>query len=470
MNSNYKNSYYIIDSQINLFKKSKLDVIDLCIVSLDRWNVMQGALSTLEERLLQAQLFSAKIGHIGLISNDKGELRKIYVGAGREDTGTALAAIMPRLPEGIYQPDVKLTHTDKIMWAMSQYQFGSYKSEFEKKLVRQLVVSAVENDALQAEVSAIFMVRDLINTPTSDMGPEILGQKVYQLAKTYEADVQEWVGDALLENNFPAIHAVGRAASQAPRMMILRWGNKQNPGVSLVGKGVCFDTGGLDLKNSGGMRWMKKDMGGAAHVLGLAHWIMTLQLPIYLQVYIPIVENAVAGNAYRPGDVLCMRNKMTVEIDNTDAEGRLILADALVKACEDKPDLLIQFATLTGAARIAVGTEIAAFFSTNNTIAQAVQTTADFIQDPVWRLPLYAPYQSLLNSYIADMTNSSAGAYAGAIVAALFMQKFVDPNIDWLHFDMMAWNVSSKPGKPEGGEAMGLRAIGHYLIQRFGVC
>jgi leucyl aminopeptidase len=377
---------------------------------------------------------------------------------------------MPKLPAGIYKTEYPLSQPAKISWATAQYEFTAYKSRTVPSVLRQLSVLSSEIASLAAEVAAIHWTRDLINLPTSDLGPTELADYVHQLAKKHRAKVQEWIGEALLKAGFPAVHAVGRAGSSPPRMLVLRWGNPEHPHVSLVGKGVCFDSGGLDIKPSGGMRWMKKDMGGAAHVLGLAHWLMTLAVPIYLQVYIPAVENSISAAAYRPGDVLTMRNGLTVEIDNTDAEGRLILADALVKACEDRPDLIIQFATLTGAARVAVGTEIAAFFTPDEGLAKAVQAVSLTVDDPVWRLPLHAPYDHLFRSYIADMANSSSSAYAGAIIAALFLEKFITTNIPWIHFDMMAWNVSTKPGKPEGGEAMGLRTMGHYLCQRFSAC
>jgi leucyl aminopeptidase len=300
------------------------------------------------------------------------------------------------------------------------------------------------------------------------MGPHHLAEVAQQMANSCNAHFEQWVGDELLEANFPAIHAVGRASVHAPRLISLTWGNDLHPHITLVGKGVCFDSGGLDIKPSSGMRLMKKDMAGAAHVLGLAQWIMQQQLPVHLQVLIPAVENSIGPNAFRPGDVITMRNGLTVEVDNTDAEGRLILADALVKACEEKTGLLIDFATLTGAARTAVGTEISAMFCNDEQLAAHITQSSTQVLDPVWRLPLFAGYEDLLNSSVADMTNCSASPYAGAIIAGLFLQRFVTKDTSWLHFDMMGWNVGSKPGKPEGGEAMGLRAVAHYLSQKYG--
>ena len=317
------------------------------------------------------------------------------------------------------------------------------------------------------QADAVFLVRDLINFPPNVLNPEGLGAVATELAETYHAQCQILVGEELLTHNYPAIHAVGRAAASAPRLIHLAWGDASHPHVTLVGKGVCFDSGGLDLKNSPSMRLMKKDMGGAAQVLGLAKWLMSEKLPIYLQVFIPAVENAVSEQSYRPGDVLVMRNGMTVEIDNTDAEGRLVLADALVKACEQPPEILIDFATLTGAARVAVGTEISAMFSNNDALAAEVQSYGVQCSDPIWQLPLFQNYQLLFESKIADIMNSSPSAYAGAIVAALFLQYFVKPEINWLHFDIMAWNIGNQPGKPEGGEAMGVLAVGQYLMDKY---
>jgi leucyl aminopeptidase len=248
----------------------------------------------------------------------------------------------------------------------------------------------------------------------------------------------------------------------------LTWGNEQHPRITLVGKGVCFDSGGLDIKSASGMRLMKKDMGGAAHAIGLAQWIMASGLPIRLHLLVPAVENSVGPDAFRPGDILTMRNGLTVEIHNTDAEGRLILADALVKACEEQPELLIDFATLTGAARVSVGTELSALFTNKDQLAEQLMEASQHAADPIWRLPLFAAYEELLRSSCADLANATDHPYAGAITAALFLQRFIKPSIPWMHFDIMAWNLSSKPGKPEGGEAMGLHAVAYYLLKAYG--
>ena len=319
---------------------------------------------------------------------------------------------------------------------------------------------------VRGQVAGIYRVRDLVNTPAEDMMPEHLSDAVKTMAGEFNAKVAEIVGDALLKKNFPAIHAVGRAASHAPRLIDLRWGKSNHPKLTLVGKGVCFDSGGLDLKPASGMRLMKKDMGGAAHAIGLAHMIMSAGLPVRLRMLVPAVENAVSGNAYRPGDVVTSRKGLSIEIDNTDAEGRVILCDALTEAAAETPDLVIDFATLTGAARVALGTDLPAMFCNHDQVAQGLADSAASVHDPVWRLPLYRPYRELIDSPIADIVNSG-GPYGGAITAALFLQDFVPAATPWVHFDLMAWNLRSRPGRPEGGEAMGLRAILDYLRVRY---
>jgi len=415
---------------------------------------------------LKLQQFHAKLGEWAVIGDSNGDVLTAYVGLGKGTDTEAIARVVTKLPEGCYWPEQALSSRAEVMWSLAQYKFDKYKA-FDEQVPKQLFMHARVLPAVLAEAEAIFLVRDLINTPANDMGPEALASVVEDLADMHGAKFEVCVGDALLKENYPAIHAVGRAASEEPRLASLVWGDPKHPRVALVGKGVCFDSGGLDLKPSQGMRFMKKDMGGAANAIGLAHWIMSMQLPIFLQLLIPAVENAVSASAYRPGDVITMRNGLTVEIDNTDAEGRLVLADALVKACEYKPDLVIDLATLTGAARVAVGTEITAIFTNDDELASGVSTASEAMCDPVWRLPLHQRYTSLFESSIADMANSSGSSYAGAIVAALFLERFVTPQTSWMHCDLMAWNVSSKPGKPEGGEAMGIQALFGYLIQQY---
>lgn len=416
--------------------------------------------------VLQAHFFTGNVGEIVLVLGAKGELECVVVGAGETQTPLSfltLANAALGVPPGVYHLDATASVEVLLAWSLAQYGFERYLST--SKPARQLCVDASVFQGLLIKANAVFLVRDLINTPTNDMGPEQLSRVLSGLAEKHQAKFQEWVGDALIEEGYLAIHAVGRASSSAPRLLSLTWGDVHHPRVTLVGKGVCFDSGGLDLKNHSGMRFMKKDMGGAAQVIGLADALMAFCVPIRLEVLIPAVENAVSGSSYRPGDVLTMRNGLTVEIDNTDAEGRLVLADALVKACEADPELVIDFATLTGAARVAVGTEIAAMFTPDDDLAQAIQQASNEVGDPVWRMPLYAGYAGLFSSTIADLSNATSSPYAGAITAALFLQRFVSAT--WVHFDVMAWNVGSKPGRPEGGEAMGMLSVLQCLQQRY---
>lgn len=438
---------------------------EIVFISETQWQEGSLSLTPAEHNYFTLKHFKGKVGECCFLNNADGLLDRVFVGTGEGDQEKALAQAALSLPPGSYQLQQPTSQEAALYWALAQYRFLDYKKqEFKPRL---LVIGEVERAALLPLVESIFLVRDLINKPANDMGPQQLAEVVKQLAVQYGAELEQWVGEELLRENFPAIHAVGRAAASPPRLLSLTWGNLEHPKVTLVGKGVCFDSGGLDLKPSNGMRLMKKDMGGAAHVIGLAKWIMASRLPIRLKVLIPAVENAVGPDAFRPGDVLTMRQGLTVEIDNTDAEGRLILADALTKACEDQPELLIDFATLTGAARIAVGTEIGAMFSNDDLLAADIMEASNKTKDPVWRMPLFSPYADLLNSSVADLANCSTSPYAGAIIAGLFLQKFITKQTPWLHFDIMAWNLSSKPGKPEGGEAMGLRAVAQYLLKRF---
>jgi leucyl aminopeptidase len=425
-------------------------------------------LKTISEKTLnwlKLNQFQAESGQICLCQNEQGHLESVYLGLDCADDMFAYAKACGKLPPGCYYSHAELTKEAILFWGLSQYKFDYYKKNDAKS--KKMVIDKSLIDEVCAIVNAIGKVRDLINTPTNDMGPEQLAQEVEIIAGKYGAQFKQIVGEQLLTDNYPAIHAVGRAASQEPRLLELTWGEKSQPHLVLVGKGVCFDSGGLNLKPGSSMRLMKKDMGGAAHALGLAQLIMQLKLPLRITLLIPAVENCVSSNAYRPGDIISTRKGLTVEIDNTDAEGRLIVADALVRGCEGNPDLIIDYTTLTGAARVAVGTEIAAMFTTNDEIAHQLGQLSKKLNDPVWLLPLYQPYKEMITSKVADLVNSANSPYAGATTAALFLQQFVDENTDWIHFDVMAWNVSTKPGKPEGGEAMSIRCVYHYLKDVF---
>lgn len=453
--------------QADVFYKSRGDrVVPVYLISQTQWEDGIEELTPVERNCFFVRQFKGKLGDHCFILNADGVIEKAFIGSGAGNQETALANAALLLPPGSYQLQDELIHEAAVAWGLAQYRFDEYKKN--EWQVRVLIVEENEITSILALTNSLFLVRNLINKPTCDMGPEALACVVEQLAKTHKAQFKQWIGEELIKDNFPAIHAVGRASASAPRLLSLSWGNEKHPRVTLIGKGVCFDSGGLDIKPSSGMRLMKKDMGGAAHVIGLAQWIMMRRLPIRLQVLVPAVENSIGPNAFRPGDILTMRNGLTVEIENTDAEGRLILADTLVKACEEKPDLIIDFATLTGAARIALGTEIAAMFSNHDQLAQRLIDASNKVSDPVWRLPLFSSYEELLNSNIADISNSSSSSYAGAITAGLFLQRFVTKSTPWVHFDIMAWNNASKPGKPEGGEAMALRTVAEYLLQIYG--
>ena len=326
-----------------------------------------------------------------------------------------------------------------------------------------------DGELVHMQLSGLYLARDLINTPAQDMMPAALGDAITELGERHDAVVTQIVGDALLERNYPAIHAVGRASANPPRLIELRWGKREQPGLALVGKGVCFDSGGLDLKNASGMRLMKKDMGGAAYATALAGMVMRAGLPVHLRLLVPAVENAVSANAYRPGDVLQTRQGTTIEVDNTDAEGRIILCDALADAVSEAPALMLDFATLTGAARVALGTEVPAMFCNDEALAQGLLGASQHELDPVWRLPLHQPYRELIQSKVADVANAGSTPFGGAITAALFLETFVPATTPWAHFDTMAWNLRAKPGRAEGGEAMGLRGVFRYLRERFEV-
>ena len=349
-------------------------------------------------------------------------------------------------------------------WGLGAYRFERYRKP-DRDPARLLVPP--DDVAVLDELDAVNWCRDLVNMPAGDLLPHDVEREAHGLAEACAASIEVTTGEALLERRLRVIHAVGRASDSAPRLIDLRWGDPGHPRVTLVGKGVCFDSGGLDLKTAASMRLMKKDMGGAAHVLGLAKLVVVQQLPISLRVLVPAVENAVAGNAYRPGDALRAYEDTSIEIDNTDAEGRLIRCDALALAREEDPELIVEFATLTGAARVALGTELPAMLATDDAVADGIAAAGRGAEDPVRRMPLHAPYWSLLDSKVADLANAPESPFGGAITAALFLAHFVG-DVPWVHFDVMAWNQRARPAHPVGGEAMGLRAVYRYLEARYG--
>jgi leucyl aminopeptidase len=409
-----------------------------------------------------------EVGATLLIPNSSGKIQSVVCCIADDKDYWSVGSLPFSLPPGVYSFDSISNEINfAIAWGLGAYQFTRYKKS--NKTIAQLFLPDEKKAAhIINIVASTYWVRDLINTPTDDMGPSELAHEAELLAKDFGAKIHQTVGSALLKNNYASIYTVGRASDDEPRLIDIHWGSKNNPKVTLVGKGVCFDTGGLDIKPASGMALMKKDMAGAAHVLGLARMIMQAKLPVYLRVLIPAVENAVSGNAYRPGDVIKSRKGLTVEVGNTDAEGRLVLSDALTEAVSEKPDLLIDIATLTGAARIALGPDLPALFTNRDELATQLLQNADEEFEPMWRLPLHKPYRDYLHSSIADINNSSSEPFAGAITGALFLKEFIPDEISWIHFDIMAWNTRSKPGRPAGGEANTVRTLFNYLRKRFG--
>lgn len=430
----------------------------------------EAALSADKQQWLQTMEFSAKAQSLIRIPDaDVGELICLGVGDGSTNNLRDSAAwLSQQLSAGCYEfiADTDIQEELALGWALGQYKFDRYLSD--KKSPNQLAVADDVAKAVGDVVDGLFLARDLINTPTNDMGPSHLAEVAQNLANHHGASYSEVVDDALLEKGFRTIYAVGQASENRPRLIDINWGDDSNPKVTLVGKGVCFDTGGLDIKPSAGMRIMKKDMGGGAHALALASMIMAQGLKLRLRVLVPAVENSISDNATRPGDIIKTYEGTTVEIDNTDAEGRLVLCDALSLAAEEKPELLLDFATLTGAARVALGAEVVPFFTDNEELASAFADHSALVVDPLWRLPLYAGYEKQLKSPVADMSNMGKGPFGGAITAALFLKHFVPEEITWAHFDLYGWNQAKKPTCTEGGQSMAIHAVFDYLQTTYG--
>ncbi len=381
-----------------------------------------------------------------------------------------LAKAAETLPEGTYRVAGRGPGPAMLGWLLGQYRFDRYRSEKKASGPRILLTdepARIDETLLVAESTAL--VRDLVNTPAGDLGPAELQAAVEAVAQECGAKVATAAGKALAQG-YPMVAAVGRAAAEgrAPRLIELEWGDQRHPRLALIGKGVCFDSGGLDIKPSAGMRLMKKDMGGAAHALALARIVMKSRLPVRLQLLIPAVENAISGDAFRPGDILTSRKGLTVEVGDTDAEGRLVLADALTRAAEAGPELILDFATLTGAARIALGPDLPALFANDDALADALLESGTRVADPLWRMPLWKHYEDMLASDVADLGNVSEAPLAGAVTAALFLQKFVPEDTLWAHLDTFAWRASARPGRPKGGDALGLRAAWDLLSSRYG--
>ena len=414
--------------------------------------------------------FDGKPDTHALLADPTGRLSAVWAGVHGVQHPFALASLPRALPPGRYRlGDAGLAADDQaaaLSWELGSYVFDLYKPARREAAELMLAPSAAATRGLLM-AAAIAATRDLVNTPAEHMGPAELAEAARMVAEQHGASFKQIVGEALLKAGFPAVHAVGRASTRAPRLIELNWGQPKHPKLTLVGKGVCFDSGGLDIKGADGMRLMKKDMGGAANVLGLASLVMALNLPVRLQVLIPAVDNAIAGNAYRPGDVIKTRSGLHIEIGNTDAEGRVILCDALAYAAEGRPDLLIDMATLTGAARVALGQQLPALFCRRMDLARALVDGGLALHDPLWHLPLWPDYHVGIESDIADIVNTGRSQLGGAINAANFLADFVPAAIDWLHIDLSAWNDSARPGRPVGGEAQTVRTLLAYLESRF---
>ncbi len=417
----------------------------------------------------KANGFTGEAGRALVLPGENGALAGALFGLHEGQGALPLGTLAKALPAGDWhfaEPPAK-PDLAALALALGGYAFTRYGNKPGRAL-RFALPAGADAGRVRRIADGVFLARDLINTPTNDMGPEALEKAVRTLARARKATLTVVKGDDLLKKNFPMIHAVGRASAEAPRLIDLSWGPRNAPKVTLVGKGVCFDTGGLDIKPSAGMLLMKKDMGGAANVLGLACMIMAAGLKLRLRVLIPAVENSISANSFRPGDVLVSRRGVTVEIGNTDAEGRLVLADALALADEEAPQLLIDMATLTGAARVALGPDLPPFYTDDETLAADLAAASMAEEDPLWRMPLWQPYAAKLSSKIADVNNVTSDSFAGSITAALFLKRFVEKAKAWAHFDIYGWNPSDRPHGPAGGEAQGIRALEKVISQRFG--
>ena len=445
---------------------SEVVPVVLDLISAADWDRYVKSLSEAQRVFAGERKFTAKAGQRLRLPEADGRVKRVLLGLGENDPMSEMrvGSLGEGLPPGYYRfghvPSDFDLRLAAIGWGMGSYKFDRYLSDKSEPPVLVLEDEASETEIISS-VAATALCRDLINTPASDMGPAALEQAARDLAKTFGADVSSVVGEDLLEQNYPMIHAVGRAAHEAPRLVEIEWGDESNPRLAIIGKGITFDTGGVNMKSASGARLMKKDMGGAAHALALSHMIMANDLPIRLHCLLAVAENAVSSNAYRPGDILQTRLGITVEIDNTDAEGRLVLGDALTKAAEDAPAFMIDFATLTGAARVALGPQLPPMYCNRSAPVEAVAAHGTAQHDPVWHLPLWQPYNSMLSSPIATLKNAGGG-FAGSVTAALFLERFVKET-PWMHFDTYGWNPTARPAHPKGGDMYAVRAVYAWL-------
>lgn len=423
---------------------------------------------------VRVNAFVADLGQILILPNSDGTISSVLVGWGKKSVRLRgrhhMGSVALKLPKGTYEIVSGLLGLDlehaHLAWVLAAYTFDRYKKKSGSLAILKASES-IDTKRILIEAEGDFLTRDLINTPSNDMGPDALEDAFCKIAKKHKAKVTVIKGDDLLKNNFPMIHAVGRASDQAPRLLDMRWGQESDPKVTLVGKGVCFDTGGLNIKPTASMGLMKKDMGGSATVLGLAHMIMSLQLNVQLRVIVPAVENSISANAYRPQDVLLSRKGLSVEINHTDAEGRLVLADALALADEDKPDLLVCNATLTGAARVALGPDVPPFFTDDDALANEIEKASIFCADPLWRMPFWDPYEELIQPDVADLDNAPKGGFGGAITAALFLRRFVEQTKSFVHLDLYGWCPVAKPARTHGGACQSARAMLSVIEARY---
>lgn len=453
---------------MRLTARATKNTLPLYVVAPDGFEGWLKGRPASDQGWLEANRVTGKAGQVGLLPGTAGIAGAVAI---VEDDGTpwAYAHLPGRLGDQRFELATKLSAADAerlcLGWGLASYVFDRYKDK--KSEIASLVwPQDVDRARVTRLVEATALARDLVNTPAGDLGPAELAAEAKKLAEKHGAKIKVIEGKAL-ERGWPAVYAVGKGSPRAPKVVDLTWGRPKDPKVTLVGKGVCFDSGGLNLKPTGGMLLMKKDMGGSAQVLGLAHAIMDAKLPVRLRVLVPTVENAISGEAFHPLDVIRTRKGITVEIGNTDAEGRLILCDALHEASKEEPELILDFATLTGAARVALGTDVPALFASDDRLAEDLLAACEASGDPLWRMPLWKGYRSKLDSQVADINNVAEGGYGGAITAALFLQEFVDEKVPWAHVDLMAYNLSNRPGRPKGGEAMGVRAAYTMLETRY---
>ncbi|CAM2007161.1 leucyl aminopeptidase family protein [Acanthopleuribacter pedis] len=463
---------------MDCFRDDPNQTVPLQLVDKNDYEALVEGSDPFLQNFMAHNRFEASFGQTLIIPNRDGAVEKVLLGTqGWPEDPRGWVLLGAKAGAGC-SPTPALHLDDKDMeaqeqlqfylgWGLASYRFGRYLSKEAKPKAAIYVPETVNRAALKNQLEAVFLARDLVNTPAEDMGPAELAGQAMEIAEEFGAEVQLTRGKELLEANYPAIYAVGKGSHRPPTLIDLRWGNPDHPKLSLVGKGVVFDAGGLDLKGATSMRWMKKDMGGGAITLALAKLIMAEKLPVRLRLLIPAVENAAGPEAYRPGDVIQTRKGISVEIHNTDAEGRIVMCDALAEALTESPDLLINMATLTGAARVALGQDLPGFWTQETELARALEDAADEVADPVWRMPLWRPYRKMLNSTIADISNCATGPLGGAITAALYLHEFVKPFANWIHFDVFAWRNDAQPGSPKGGEASALRAVFRFLEKRY---